>query len=437
MLTLLAIISLFSFVKATECVNNSCDAGQYCSTTQCECNGSIIYSWNTCGTPCTFDGWAYSCNAGNYCPVAQWCECNGGPIALWVVCEGTMPPAGSCSYLWNILNNWQSMQVWQSGTVNFWWSCTQWSVTCSNGVMIGNLNYSYTSCIVMPPPSSQCTLPRWGTINSGASIVAYQTASLSCGGTCVSQTRTCVNGILSWSYSAQSCSVGSCGGGWGWGGGWSYYTSTCIITDLMCVNSNYQKKPGVSCQWGKLNTSCTQWTSTLPVGSIVGSHYSTELNNAYLWAYAQGITTKNTIQKATMNDRLIRSHMAKMISTFAIKLGWLTPNTKTPCNFSDINTQSTEMKVYIKLSCQLGLMGIGTTKFNPADEITRAQFGTILSRLIWRTKYDGGSPYYTLHLNALKRAEIMTQISTPTMKELRGYVMLMLQRTYNDGFLNK
>ena len=77
------------------------------------------------------------------------------------------------------------------------------------------------------------------------------------------------------------------------------------------------------------------------------------------------------------------------------------------------------MKVYIKTACQLGLMGIGTTHFNPNDEISRAQFGTILSRLIWGTKYNNGSNYYANHLNALKLAGIMTQISNPNINEIR------------------
>jgi len=51
--------------------------------------------------------------------------------------------------------------------------------------------------------------------------------------------------------------------------------------------------------------------------------------------------------------------------------------------------------------------------------------------------YNGGTPYYTAHLNALKLAGIMTQISNPSMKEIRGYVMIMMMRTYEGGFLNK
>jgi len=232
------------------------------------------------------------------------------------------------------------------------------------------------------------------------------------------------------------------GGGW-WGGwGWGGWIPTCVSTQLMCVNGVYLVKTGVYCQWGNLTKSCgttTGWISsgtTLPVGSIVWSPYSDELNEAYLRAYAHSITTMNTIQKADMKWTLIRSHMAKMISNFAIKLGGFTPDISKKCEFNDIANQNTEMKFYIKLSCQLGLMGINMSQFDPNTDVTRAQFGTILSRLIWGTTYNWGTPYYTSHLKALKLAGIMTQISTPSTKELRGYVMLMMKRTYEWGFLN-
>lgn len=101
----------------------------------------------------------------------------------------------------------------------------------------------------------------------------------------------------------------------------------------------------------------------------------------------------DTIQKANMDGVLIRSHMAKMISNFAITIAGLTPDTSAQCNFNDISNQSSEMKFYIKLACQLGLMGLqsdGTpdTTFNPTQDVTRAQFGTILSRVIRANTYN-------------------------------------------------
>lgn len=44
-------------------------------------------------------------------------------------------------------------------------------------------------------------------IASGKSVVAYQSASVSAGQTCVQQTRSCSNGVLSGTYTNASCSV--------------------------------------------------------------------------------------------------------------------------------------------------------------------------------------------------------------------------------------
>ncbi|MDR2540664.1 MAG: S-layer homology domain-containing protein [Candidatus Peribacteria bacterium] len=59
---------------------------------------------------------------------------------------------------------------------------------------------------------------------------------------------------------------------------------------------------------------------------------------------------------------------------------------------------------WMKTSCQLGIMGIGTNTFNPNGEMTRAEFGTVLSRAIWGTTYNTNQgEYYTSHLQQLKK----------------------------------
>lgn len=225
----------------------------------------------------------------------------------------------------------------------------------------------------------------------------------------------------------------SWGGGWGWG--WGGGIAMCTASQLVCSNNIRVLASWATCQSASLGKVCNLSGSTA-IGSIVGSKFSTELNNAYLRGFANGITTMNTIQKANMTWSLIRSHMAKMISNFAISLGWLTPNTGASCTFSDIANQSTEMKFYIKLACQLGLMGQDISKFDPSSVVTRAQFGTILSRVIWGNRYEWGVKYYTNHLAALKNVGIMTKIENPTEKEIRGYVMIMMKRTYDWGYLD-
>jgi len=72
-------------------------------------------------------------------------------------------------------------------------------------------------------------------------------------------------------------------------------------------------------------------------------------------------------------------------------------------------------------------MGQGSSVFNPSDTVTRAQFGTILSRALYGSAYKNDEIYYIDHLQALKDNGIITN-SNPELKETRGYVMLMLMR---------
>jgi hypothetical protein len=75
------------------------------------------------------------------------------------------------------------------------------SITCSNA-----------------PSSAPC---RWanGYIAHGASINVAQASWVGCGESCVWETRTCNNGVLSGSYTNTSCSVDSCSSGDGGDGG--------------------------------------------------------------------------------------------------------------------------------------------------------------------------------------------------------------------------
>jgi hypothetical protein len=108
-----------------------------------------------------------------------------------------------------------------------------------------------------------------------------------------------------------------------------------------------------------------------------------------------GITTADTYEAARISDAIIRAEMAKMISSLATKLLHQTPNAKKhECSqFTDLHHANDDLQPYIIESCQLGLMGmhgdgIGVQEaFFPARTITRAEVGTILSRLLRGTKH--------------------------------------------------
>ncbi|MEI6672486.1 MAG: S-layer homology domain-containing protein [bacterium] len=169
-------------------------------------------------------------------------------------------------------------------------------------------------------------------------------------------------------------------------------------------------------------------STAVPTTVLGAASYSDELQGAYDYALTNGITTQSSIDTANMYGSLIRSHMAKMMVNYAVEVKGLTPDTTKTCEFTDVANQTDELQGYITKACQLGLMGVGITAFNPNGVVTRAQFGTVLDRVLNGATNDGSDPYYTAHLNALKDAGVMNNISNPNAPEVRGYVMLMMKR---------
>jgi hypothetical protein len=142
----------------------------------------------------------------------------------------------------------------------------------------------------------------------------------------------------------------------------------------------------------------------------------------------------DTIDEANPEGVVTRWHLAKMVVNYAINVLWKELPEKVPseCRWDDWRGEweSQEIKDYAVKACSLGLMWLDMNKFQPRLNVTRAQFGTIMSRLLWWKKYAGGTPYYKKHLNALKENNIMTQIQNPEKRtELRQWVWLMLMRS--------
>lgn len=175
--------------------------------------------------------------------------------------------------------------------------------------------------------------------------------------------------------------------------------------------------------------------SVLIVSTVFAENdYGDELEWAYNYAYNIWITTMMPISNANMYGNLIRSHMAKMMVNYSTEILELVPNTGKVCEFDDIENETEELKWYIVQACQLNLMWVGITSFNTDGIVTRAEFGTVLSRALYGDKNNWWDPYYINHLNDLKTAGIMNVIDNPSMTEKRWYVMLMMKRA--DEIIN-
>lgn len=175
---------------------------------------------------------------------------------------------------------------------------------------------------------------------------------------------------------------------------------------------------------------------TEALNSINHSEYDPELKNSYLYAYLRGITTMDTIEKAELERGMTRAEMAKMMVMFAQKvLGKETLKTDT-AQYKDLKGIEGDLPGYIQLAYQLQIMGVDAKgnaipEFNPHALVSRAEFATVLSRVMFGNKYNQeGADYSSAHLSALKEAGILSN-TDPAIQELRGWVMLMLMRTEN------
>ena len=129
-----------------------------------------------------------------------------------------------------------------------------------------------------------------------------------------------------------------------------------------------------------------------------------------------------------MEGSLTRIAMAKMLSQYAINILGKTPDKEKTITFPDVDNQlNSEYNNGVTLAYQLGIMWIGIDEFRPYDKVTRAEFATALSRMLFGLA-DGGELYYSTHLAKLMEEKIITN-DNPNLQELRGYVMIMLMRS--------
>ena len=176
------------------------------------------------------------------------------------------------------------------------------------------------------------------------------------------------------------------------------------------------------------------WEVDIPNCSIQDSQFASEQNDAYLWSCQHNITTMRTIQDARLDQPLTRAELAKIMSVYAMKEYHLKPLKAGAVNYKDVNADLRDLADYIQLAYQLQIMGInadGTPiqAFEPHKLVSRAEFATVLSRVIWGNKHNiSGDDRYSEHLQALKKYRVITSDVPANRWELRGRALLMLHR---------
>ena len=135
-----------------------------------------------------------------------------------------------------------------------------------------------------------------------------------------------------------------------------------------------------------------------------------------------------------MDWKLTRIAMAKMLSQYAINVLWQTPDTSKTVKFKDVTSKKdADYDNGVTLAYQLWIMwqNMPNNRFRPNDEVSRAEFVTALSRLLYQTsdgKYVSTKEYYIPHMAKLYNEWIINNTDS-SMKERRWYVMIMLMRS--------
>ena len=336
------------------------------------------------------------------------------------------------------LNQWAIIWVKHNGDTDYWidWLVTQWNVDCTAPIPD---NVKYKGDIINPENGEVSIRSCWA-----STFVAYS--------------ENTVTPSYSW--------------WWGWGGGsttyscknlpdnavannktkpskntnYSYSTDTSAVCTFQCKSGYVRNETTESCDavWDTPVDDKVESTNneedTTPVDTetntenVQSSGYSQELVDAYEWAYQIWITSMPTIEEARLYDGITRWELAKMMVVFMSNILWKQPVKTNLPKYRDVTEKMWwDLAGYMNKAYQYQIMGINANGtplryFNPLGQVSRAEFSTVLSRVLYGSKYNKtGSRYREKHIKALENSGILTN-TDPNIQELRWWILLMLYR---------
>lgn len=140
------------------------------------------------------------------------------------------------------------------------------------------------------------------------------------------------------------------------------------------------------------------WTGWLDLDLIAGNQAlidDPEFNEAIRRMKDKWITNYAIPESFMPFQTVTREQMAKMLASFAKAISLTTIRNEWICTFSDV-PQSSEYFTSIQEICSYGVMNWTNNKFNPKLTITKAEFITMLVRLVeWKSLNESKNPRWT------------------------------------------
>jgi len=227
-----------------------------------------------------------------------------------------------------------------------------------------------------------------------------------------------------WTYTCSSS----------WGGGGSSKTATKTTeTNTWLVNNATWTNESLTGDNNTEENNNEEDNTPMTLWEAIALFWDEQID-AYQWALENGITTMDTVEKARLDQPLTRAELAKMMVVYMQKVLKANPVVTWEVKYLDVDESLWDLAWYIQLAYQYQIMGInadGTSleNFNPNGVVTRWEYATVFSRVLFGSAFNKEwADFYTNHLEALKEAWILKD-TTPTMQEIRWWVMLMMYRS--------
>ena len=172
------------------------------------------------------------------------------------------------------------------------------------------------------------------------------------------------------------------------------------------------------------------WYYEWDQNAILDNWFTREKYNAYKFAALYWLTSAKNIESANMEWKITRAALAKMMANFAKNIMGKTPDSSKKCSFTDVSSSlDKQYDNWITEACQLWIMWVWIPNFRPSENVYRAEFWTVLSRLLfWINDWANWVAYYEPHLKLLNNRWILSN-TDPYKIEKRWNILLMLMRS--------
>jgi len=174
----------------------------------------------------------------------------------------------------------------------------------------------------------------------------------------------------------------------------------------------------------------------MPVVTNAQAGVDPEWVSAYEFMRDNGLTSATTYEGFAPLNGITREQLAAFASRYYKNVLKKTEKDGTArCSFTDATSFDPTLVTAITEACEFGLMGVGITAFNPKGQVTRGEVLTVMSRMLFGSEHNGGTPFWANHETALFNAGIVKTRhpqSNANGSMNRIFTALMMMRAAND-----